>query len=272
MVPVYVINLKRSVERRTWMEKELAGAGIEAEFVNAVDGRRFGPTCAASLAKRNRVRAISLAEAACALSHRKIWRKFLRSGAPFAVVLEDDVLLGRGVAEVLESDWTRWRFDVVKLETRLERGWLSPSAGSVHGHPERSVRRLYSGNLGTAAYVVSAPGARRLLRLTREFAEPLDVALFSERAVRADALAIFQLQPAIAVQEELLARKTMIDSTLGSAIGDERGDIRVKRGLSTLARIDREIRRPLSHLAGAVGRAAYRLRNPDREWRVIEFE
>ena len=121
MIPVYVINLQRSVERRAWMEKELAGAAVEAEFIAAVDGRRFGPACKSSSARRNPVRAISAPEAAVTLSHRKAWRMFLRSGAPFAVVLEDDVHLGRGLAQVLESDWTRWRFDIVKLETKLER-------------------------------------------------------------------------------------------------------------------------------------------------------
>jgi len=272
LIPVYVINLERSIERRAWMEKELAGARVNAEFVSAIDGRRFSATCMADLARRNPARPISAAEAACAVSHRKTWRKILCSGAPFAVVLEDDVHLGRGLAEVLESDWARWRFDVVKLETRLEEGWLSRSGDAVRGNPERSVRRLYSGNLGTAAYLLSAGGARKLLAVTREFVDPLDVVLFSDQAVRSGALTIFQLRPAVAVQEELLARKTMTDSALGGTIGDDRGDIRVKRSLSASAKIMREFRRPLSRLASAVEKTICRLRNRDREWRVIEFE
>ena len=198
--------------------------------------------------------------------------EILCSGAPFAVVLEDDVHLGRGLAEVLELDWTCWRFDVVKLETRLEEGWLSRSGDAVRGNPERSLRRLYSGNLGTAAYLLSAGGARKLLAVTREFVDPLDVVLFSDQAVRTSALTICQLHPAVAVQEELLARKTMTDSTLGGTIGEDRGDLRVKRNLSASAKIMRELRRPLNRLASAVDRTICRLRNPDREWRVIEFE
>jgi glycosyl transferase family 25 len=254
------------------MEKELTVARVEAEFVNAVDGRRVGPACAASLARRHPGRALSPAEAACAVSHRKAWRKFLRSGAPFALVLEDDVHLGRGLAEVLRSDWTRWRFDVVKFETKLEKGWLSRSGDAVRGDPRRSLRRLYSGHLGTAAYLVSAGGARGLLRLTRKFADPLDEVMFSERAVHDGPLAIFQLEPAIAVQDDLRAGKMGIDRTLDSTIGEARAYVHAKRNLSVLAKIAREVRRPLSRAAATIGRTIERLRDPDREWRVIEFE
>lgn len=90
--------------------------------------------------------------------------------------------------------------------------------------------------------------------------------------LRLRALTIFQLHPAVAVQEELLARKTMTDSTLSGTIGADRGDIRVKRNLSPSAKIIREFRRPLNRLASAVDRTICRLRNPDREWRVVEFE
>ena len=38
MIPVYVINLKRSPERRAFMSKSLARAGVDPTFVTAVDG------------------------------------------------------------------------------------------------------------------------------------------------------------------------------------------------------------------------------------------
>ena len=77
--------------------------------------------------------------------------------------------------------------------------------------------------------------------MTREFAEPVDVVFFSEQAVRDGALTILQLQPAVAVQVDLRARKTAIDLVLDSTIGEDRGDIRVKRSLSVFAKVVREI-------------------------------
>jgi glycosyl transferase family 25 len=93
----YVINLARSTERRRHMEAQLARLGLDYQLVPAVDGReldlddpqlmdpelpRWGPgpgfrPCAAG----------------CALSHMRVFRAVAQSGAPFALVLEDDVVL-----------------------------------------------------------------------------------------------------------------------------------------------------------------------------------
>ncbi len=193
MIPVYVINLKRSVERRAWMQGELERAGVTAEFVAAVDGRRFGARCGSDSS-------LSKAEAALALSHRKVWRRLLSSAAAYAAVLEDDVHLGEGFCEVLQIDWSRPAFDLVKLETLYHRAWLT-RAGAPLGL--RALHRLGAEHLGAAGYVVSREGAKKLLRATRRFAEPVDQSLFGRRAVFEGEIGAYQLVPAIVVQDNL---------------------------------------------------------------------
>jgi glycosyl transferase family 25 len=193
VIPVYVINLLRSPERRAWMEAELARAGVEGIFVRAVDGRRFDQRCA-----RDARPALSKAEAALILSHRKAWRTFLASGADHAVVLEDDVHLGRDFQATLGLDWSRWRFDAVKLETLLHKAWRSrrgESAGT------RRLHRLGAEHLGAAAYLLSRAGARKMLAATRPLAEQVDQTLFGRRAIWEAELEALQLVPAIAVQD-----------------------------------------------------------------------
>ena len=63
MIPVYVINLARSPERRAFMAESLARAGVTPEFVAAVDGR----ACRSTRPPRA---TISRAETAVILSHR----------------------------------------------------------------------------------------------------------------------------------------------------------------------------------------------------------
>jgi glycosyl transferase, family 25 len=193
VIPVYVINLARSPERRAWMEAELARVGVEGIFVRAVDGRRFGERCA-----RNARPTLSKAEAALILSHRKAWRTFLASGADYAVVLEDDVHLGRDFKATLGLDWSLWNFDAVKLETLLHEAWRSR-----RGEPAgaRRLHRLGAEHLGAAAYLLSRAGARKMLASTRPLAEQVDQTLFGRRAIRKCEIKALQLVPAIALQD-----------------------------------------------------------------------
>ncbi|MDE3174644.1 MAG: glycosyltransferase family 25 protein, partial [Pseudomonadota bacterium] len=188
MIPVYVINLARSADRRAFMRDALARAGVGGEFVAAVDGRRCrarGP------------RALSAAETALILSHRKVWRRLLRGAADFAVVLEDDAHLGHDFAALLAADWGAHSFDAVKLETLFHRVWLT-RRGAAQG--ARALHRLGSEHFGTAGYLVSRNGARKMLALTRGLDQPVDHALFGRETIAARRLAVLQLVPAAVVQ------------------------------------------------------------------------
>jgi glycosyl transferase family 25 len=200
LIPVYVINLARSPERRAWMEAQLSRAGVEGRFVRAVDGRRFGARCEA-LRRDGRPRpALSKAEAASTLSHRRAWRQFLASAAEHAVIMEDDVHLGRGFRQILVLDWKRFSFDAVKLETMLYRVWLTR-----RGEPaaERRLHRLGGEHLGAAAYLISRAGARKMLVATRDVSGCADWSLFGPHTIGDGSVEALQLVPAIAVQDNL---------------------------------------------------------------------
>ena len=188
--PVYVLNLARSPERRAFMLDVCARAGVVAEFVAAIDGR----------ACRSVVTALSKAETALILSHRKAWRKLLAGRDDFAVVLEDDVHLGEGFSALIASDWAGLAFDVIKLETMFHR-ILAARSGARLG--DRTLHRLRSEHVGAAGYVISREGARKLLRSTRRLDEPVDQTIFGRRAIRRGEIIAYQLVPAIVVQDNL---------------------------------------------------------------------
>lgn len=242
MIDVYVINLARSPERRAWMERELTKAGVAGTFVRAIDGRRFGGRCEPWLRSRNPLRPLTRAEAALTLSHRKAWRKFLASGAEHAVVLEDDVHLGEGFCDALALDWTRWRFDVVKFETMFDRVWLS-RRGETAG--ARRLHRLGAEHHGSAAYLISRAGARKLLAATRDFELPVDIDLFGRTAIGRGLVVALQLVPAIAVQHHLHPCATR-ENALASTLQDSRGEAGAARKRDKpkgLERLRREARR-----------------------------
>ena len=194
MIPVYVINLARSPERRAFMAQGLAKAGAAAQFVIAVDGR-------ARRIQRLASPGISMAETALILSHRKAWRLLLAGDAAFAVVLEDDVHLGEGFAALLAADWGAPSFDAVKLETMFDRVWIARRGAPI---ADRHLRRLGAEHLGTGGYLISREGARKMLAATRGLSEPIDQILFGREAVFAGRVRVLQLTPAVVVQDRLL--------------------------------------------------------------------
>ena len=194
MIPVYVINLARSPERRAFMAQGLASAGVTPEFVAAVDGR-------ARRLQRLAPPGLSVAETALILSHRKTWRRLLAAGAAYAVVLEDDAHVGEGFAALLRADWSAHDFDAVKLETMFDRVWIARRGPVVEG---RELRRLGAEHLGAAGYLISHAGARKLLALTHKLAEPVDQTLFGRDAVFSGRVRVLQLTPAAVVQDRLL--------------------------------------------------------------------
>jgi glycosyl transferase family 25 len=180
------------------MERELGREGLLGLFVRAVDGRRFGLRCE-NAAKTNPARRnLSRAEAALTLSHRKVWRRFLASGAKHAAILEDDIHLGRGFKQTLDLDWTQWEFDAVKLETLFHVVWLE-RRGRAAG--ERTLHRLGAEHLASAAYLISRAGAKKMLAATHDLCQPLDHILFGRRPIGEGAFLALQLVPAIAVQD-----------------------------------------------------------------------
>ena len=193
VIPVYVINLARSPERRAFMAESLAQAGVAPEFVAAVDGR----ACRSTRTPRN----LSRAETALVLSHRKAWRRLLRSDDDHAVVLEDDAHVGEGFAALVAADWRDLAFDAVKLETLFDRVWIARRGPSIAG---RELRRLGAEHLASAGYVVSRAGARKLLSLTRPLGEAVDHTLFGRASVFEGRIVAYQLVPAAVVQDNLL--------------------------------------------------------------------
>ena len=107
-LPVYVLNLARSVERRRFMSEELTRSGLSAVFVDAIDAvdlRRQAAVAPSGL---------TLAEWACLQTHREGWRRISASGSP-AIVLEDDVQLLEGFVEIATAVAARARPDDLVL-------------------------------------------------------------------------------------------------------------------------------------------------------------
>ena len=112
---VFVINLKRGVERREKIASRLDELNVEYEIVEAIDGAELSEEKKSSAVKRFifwcRVgRGVLDGEIGCALSHAKIYKRFIKDQAregidkiPCICVLEDDAILSDRFKEILEN-------------------------------------------------------------------------------------------------------------------------------------------------------------------------
>jgi glycosyl transferase family 25 len=103
----YVINMRRSPERRKNITAQLTAHGIDYEIIEAVDGRVLDltdPQVIKSIAPSFRAEDWFLpTHVACAMSHLSAYRKVLEADLPWALVMEDDVTIPADLPVIAEA-------------------------------------------------------------------------------------------------------------------------------------------------------------------------
>jgi GR25 family glycosyltransferase involved in LPS biosynthesis len=165
-VPVFCISLASDADKRRYMKAQVRRLGFRSfRFFDAIDGRNLDPGYFAErglyddrLARKYENTFVSAPNIALCQTHFALWRLLADEIKGASLVLEDDaVFVGASVSAlapaVLPADW-----DVVLLDAYVRhkppRGLISPNVYSMES---------YRG--GTAGYLLSAKGARKLLRL-----------------------------------------------------------------------------------------------------------
>lgn len=177
-IPIYVVSLPRSTDRRSHMVQQATTLGLRLQLVDAVEGaalpdelrRRCAPATTRTLYGRE----LRAGELGCHFSHASIWAQIADGQAPFGIVLEDDVSLDdgfkRALADLASVDCP---WDLIRLAgTRPRRHRVVTRTSE-----ERALARLVRGPSGTEAYALSQAGARRLLAYSDPVVHPVDEAI-----------------------------------------------------------------------------------------------
>jgi len=166
MPPIWVINLRRSTDRRAYMTAQLDSLGLTYEMIEAVDGRELSREDLAARYRPEESRALpgfamTPGEVAISLSHQKLYRRLLDLGLDEVVILEDDAFLPPAFLDVLNrrhalpDDW-----ELVLLYRK--EGQASHWGGRPLDQRHRCVR-LAGRALGAQAYLLRPSGARKLI-------------------------------------------------------------------------------------------------------------
>jgi glycosyl transferase family 25 len=234
-----VISLKSAIDRRQHITQEFQSNHVDFEFFDALT-----PDVAALYAKKLPIKLedsnLTGGELACMMSHVSIWQKMIDESIPYLAIFEDDIYLGEDAEYLLNSsDWIKTEWNIIKIEAFTKKVFLSPDTVSIDSN-NRYITQLKGENLGTAGYILTWQGAQKYLEyLTQHKLRPLDELMFDD-FIAYGAEPIYQMLPAICIQEMLLNKDA---PSLPSALLKDRKDRMYSEKKSGLYKLKRETSR-----------------------------
>ncbi len=184
---IYVINLKKDVERKENMIKQLEQNNLKYEITEAVNGSELDLE---KLKKENIIKVtyyqLKKGQYGCYLSHINIWKKFLETDKKYCLVLEDDAILCENFnMKINHMIWELNKLDVSKPINNIDIIYLIPNTlcknifsedecnRTLEGPNIRNVRKPLHLGYCAGAYIMTRKGAEKLLN----YAIPMTLAI-----------------------------------------------------------------------------------------------
>jgi glycosyl transferase family 25 len=197
-VPVVVISLVRSADRRAAIGASLGQLHVPFRFLDACDGLTLDAAVADVVAaRRNRsrlLRRLSRGEIACALSHLDAATLAARAEAPFTCVLEDDAVVEETLLPFLDADALAAlpAFDVLRLHREKRFSRVFAPIGEIGGRA--IVAPFMPGFLGHAQ-IYSRIGAAKVAAHALPLGAPIDGVIYRDAMI--PALRIVEARPGL---------------------------------------------------------------------------
>ncbi len=175
-IPVFVVTLKRAVERRQRMLSHIDSLGINPRVIDAVDGRLLSAEeCTKLVAPGVQIHAGAIG---CYLSHLQIYEQMVAERIPLALVLEDDARLNPEFVKILASGSKSLGFDYCFLDSddhndKVDIYYDPDDAVEISGAVRAN--RLSAGPQTTHAYMITLAGAEKRLSAAFPIQKSIDL-------------------------------------------------------------------------------------------------
>ena len=171
---VFVVSLKRSVDRRERIQKHLDTLDISFEFFDAIDGSiegfQYSDHARPLTTKKHKGYTLKANEVACFASHYGLWKKSIELNESI-VIIEDNVEPISKAKELIELSFQYInKYGYIKLSATQK----SQFTNIVNLTPEFQLGGYERKTCGTTAYIVSPKVAQRFVDNAHEFLEPVD--------------------------------------------------------------------------------------------------
>ena len=179
-IPAVVINLARSRDRRTHMEAQLKGRGLDYHFFDATDGYALNSSERALMDEQATLawmrRPMLKEEMGCALSHIRIYEWMVKENIERLLVMEDDLAFKANFFQALR-EWDTWvpsSWDMINLATTASHPFsfseycahrAGPKLRPLAALPDHTLIYCIHTHLLTSCYALTYKAATRLLAL-----------------------------------------------------------------------------------------------------------
>ncbi len=213
MIPVIVISLLSSTDRRRAVEQSFGRVGVPFSFFDAVDGKTMGPADIAELAPRpyvdKRDRILTPGEIALAASFRRVLQRFYAGTDPFILIAEDDVVVSLEAADYLDAGLLQSlpNFDVLRLANDPKRDHKPSRVVAVHGR--HAVHAPLRPGLFTLAQIFTRDGAQRVIAGMVPLWAPIDNLIYRDLGIVG--LRILEVRPAVVLPHDQHSKQSTVD-------------------------------------------------------------
>lgn len=215
--PIFIINLKRDIDKKKDMQALIKKHHLEASFIDAVDGKNLSEAEIKSVYSQSDSiktigRPLTKTEIGCAMSHLYIYQKMLDENIKEAIILEDDVILSDYFAQLpsliaeLPEDWQLLLLGV-SVCLNLEIPAVKRNIMKIKTIHRWTINAYLDNVWGTHGYLINQAGAKTLLNITKRLYMPIDWYTGNYRY-----LPVYVLLPEI----------VKVDLSINSGIRDER--------------------------------------------------
>jgi glycosyl transferase, family 25 len=182
-IPVFVINLQKSVERRDHTTRQLNDLEIPFQIVDAIDGSGLSEQEIRNNSDYGIYRSgfhsnyLRREEIACSLSHIKVFRKMISEKIELACILEDDVEYLPGFRDLLANiRQSVYEWDILYMGHHSA---CTESEAQCRNKKQIVNTRFYFGEAievpyGAYAYIINIEAAKRLLSIVFPLRMPFD--------------------------------------------------------------------------------------------------
>jgi len=183
-MPIFIINLKHSVERKKHMQELCEKYNLNYEFIEAVDGKTLNDDEISKVYSKEKAikkigREMSRGEIGVLLSQKSIYQKMIDEDIEEAIIFEDDIEFDDKLIEVLDhSDRFPEYWNLVLLghhackSREIETGYSF--WGQIEVTNKYKLARPYEIGCGAYGYILRKSAAQVLLDDLQVIVEPID--------------------------------------------------------------------------------------------------
>ena len=138
-IPIYIISLKRTPERRLCVQRQLDSLGLDYQWIDAVDAYDFNDTELIGVDLKDKYQPSAMA---CLLSHIKFYDLVIKNKHPMACVLEDDAQLLPTFLDILNYEKLskrNWGILLLAHQSLIIRNLLNDYCNSFVNSPEQKM-------------------------------------------------------------------------------------------------------------------------------------